>query len=342
MLVILALQVDRVWTAGDLGRRDCRAYRTPEGTVPADSLADPECGPRPEFALAHQRNCDQQPSTRLGNLGADRTRNPTRVSKFGRIGDAVPAAPGWYDDGSGRRRWWDGQQWTRAFQPPFSAPAPVPTHYAWALSPAYSFGLIAFIPALHAAIKLQRRNLWIWAGGLILGDVVGWLLVLSGPDHATDPQAPTTAGQALGTLLIIAMGAAGTAHALRMRGEVFAPSVAPDPAPTLDPAIVNSLAARKRRAESAALCEKDPALGRDLRIGRPDQSRQYDDGGLVDVNHVPEGVLVTHLGLTKEQAHRVVEARDYVEGFSSPADLLGLAGLPPRQYDEIRDRLVVL
>ena len=21
-------------------------------------------------------------------------------------------APGWYDDGSGRQRWWDGQQWT--------------------------------------------------------------------------------------------------------------------------------------------------------------------------------------------------------------------------------------
>ncbi|WP_439593782.1 DUF2510 domain-containing protein [Microbacterium sp.] len=23
---------------------------------------------------------------------------------------------GWYDDGSGRQRWWDGQQWTDSFQ----------------------------------------------------------------------------------------------------------------------------------------------------------------------------------------------------------------------------------
>ena len=24
--------------------------------------------------------------------------------------------PGWYDDGSGRRRWWDGQAWTDQFE----------------------------------------------------------------------------------------------------------------------------------------------------------------------------------------------------------------------------------
>lgn len=30
---------------------------------------------------------------------------------------------GWYDDGSGRQRWWDGQQWTEHFAPAASAPA---------------------------------------------------------------------------------------------------------------------------------------------------------------------------------------------------------------------------
>ncbi|MCL2315657.1 MAG: DUF2510 domain-containing protein, partial [Actinomycetia bacterium] len=28
---------------------------------------------------------------------------------------------GWYDDGTGTRRWWDGQNWTDRVQPP--APA---------------------------------------------------------------------------------------------------------------------------------------------------------------------------------------------------------------------------
>lgn len=26
------------------------------------------------------------------------------------------AAPGWYDDGAGRQRWWDGEQWTEQYQ----------------------------------------------------------------------------------------------------------------------------------------------------------------------------------------------------------------------------------
>ena len=25
---------------------------------------------------------------------------------------------GWYDDGTGKRRWWDGQNWTDQFEPP--------------------------------------------------------------------------------------------------------------------------------------------------------------------------------------------------------------------------------
>ncbi|MEV8252026.1 DUF2510 domain-containing protein [Microbacterium sp. NPDC076768] len=30
---------------------------------------------------------------------------------------------GWYDDGSGRQRWWDGQQWTEHFAPASATPA---------------------------------------------------------------------------------------------------------------------------------------------------------------------------------------------------------------------------
>ncbi len=33
---------------------------------------------------------------------------------------------GWYDDGSGRQRWWDGQQWTEHFAPEAPAAAEVP------------------------------------------------------------------------------------------------------------------------------------------------------------------------------------------------------------------------
>ncbi|MFC7789323.1 DUF2510 domain-containing protein [Microbacterium sp. MAHUQ-60] len=36
----------------------------------------------------------------------------------------VPA--GWYDDGSGRQRWWDGAQWTEHFAPVEATPQPAP------------------------------------------------------------------------------------------------------------------------------------------------------------------------------------------------------------------------
>ena len=51
-------------------------------------------------------------------------------------------------------------------------PTRTPSHRWWVWSPAYTFGLFAFIPALHAAIKLQRRDLWLWAAGLSAGDVI--------------------------------------------------------------------------------------------------------------------------------------------------------------------------
>lgn len=43
------------------------------------------------------------------------------------------AAPGWYDDGAGRQRWWDGNAWTHHYadQRPLQAPA-------YAIQPQYA------------------------------------------------------------------------------------------------------------------------------------------------------------------------------------------------------------
>ncbi len=214
----------------------------------------------------------------------------------------------------------------------------------WALSPAYTFGMIAFIPALHAAIKLQRRDLWFWAACLIVGDIVAWSL-MSGASNLDGSSTPM---QNVGAAIAVVLAVAGTMQAFRTREAVFAPShsvagnalsIAPI---ALDPAVSSALAARKRREESVALSRKDPGLARDLMIGRPDLRRQYDDGGLVDVNHVPEAVLVSHLGLSHDHARALIEARDHLGGFASAEELCGLADLPPKTLDAIRDRVVAL
>ena len=129
---------------------------------------------------------------------------------------------------------------------------------------------------------------------------------------------------------------AATANAFALRGRVFAP---PDAA---DPAVAAALAARERREQARAITTSDPGLARELRIGRPDLPRAFDDGGLVDVNHVPAPALVDRLGLSQEEAGRVVEARDRLGRFGSPAELEVYAELPDATVEAVRDRLLFL
>jgi DNA uptake protein ComE-like DNA-binding protein len=176
-----------------------------------------------------------------------------------------------------------------------------------------------------------------------VGDLVVWG-VLGGT--SPNPDGSNTPLQNMCVLLTFVLAVLGTIHAFRVRDEVFGTLRVANPvagmSAGLDPAVANSLAARTRRAESVALSGKDPGLARDLRIGRPDLARQYDDGGLVDVNHVPEAFLVSHLGLTPDQARKVIKAREHIGGFQSPTELCGLAELPPKTLDAIRDRIVTL
>lgn len=226
-----------------------------------------------------------------------------------------------------------------------SAPGAVPSpsrHLWWALSPAYTFGLVACIPAIHGAVRLRRPRLWYVAAGLVLGNIVFWVLVNVHTPGASD------AASNIGGLLALALAVAGTVQALRLRQEVFGSQDAAMAAAVglaaaqRDTAVAQALAARRRRADAAALAAKDPALAMDLRIGRPDLSRQYYDGGLVDVNHVDEATLVAHLGLSIEDAQEVISARERLGRFESADDLANFTNLPPRVLDAVRDRVIAL
>jgi hypothetical protein len=78
----------------------------------------------------------------------------------------------------------------------------------------------------------------------------------------------------------------------------------------------------------------------ELKIGRPDLPRSYDDGGLIDVNHVPAGVLVSHLGLARAEAAEVVAARDRLGRFASADELSAYTELTPDRVDGLRDWLL--
>ncbi|MFE9954621.1 BTAD domain-containing putative transcriptional regulator [Micromonospora sp. NPDC005299] len=99
---------------------------------------------------------------------------------------------------------------------------------------------------------------------------------------------------------------------------------------------------RLRREQARYLLHHYPAARHELRIGRPDLARTFDDGGLVDVNAVAEQVIAGLPGVTAAQGRQVVTER-WVRGpFGSMEDLGARCQLPAALTDSLRDVLVFL
>jgi hypothetical protein len=217
-----------------------------------------------------------------------------------------------------------------------NSPATIPSRWTrtrrslgtivWALIPLLSFGLLVPVPFVYAAVRLRQR--WMWIVTAVY--VIAWLacfLATFAPDESLADN--------LGGTMIVVLAAAGTTHAFLLRGRVFAP-------PPIQPAMANALAAKQRRTEAKAIASRDVALALELRIGRPDLPRQFDDGGLVDINHVPPHVLVDQLDLSAEQAGQVVEARDRLGGFAGINELIAFTPLSAGAVDGLQEHLVFL
>lgn len=122
-----------------------------------------------------------------------------------------------------------------------------------------------------------------------------------------------------------------------------APRPAGERGPGDDPAVIAARQRLNRRRQSRAMVENEPTLARELRIGRPDLPRQYDDGGLIDINHVSAETLVTELTISPELARVIVAERDRLGGYGSPDELIVYcSGVTPELVASIRDRLLFL
>ena len=135
--------------------------------------------------------------------------------------------------------------------------------------------------------------------------------------------------------------AGGTVHSFAdpVQGLRFAQRAAADArtnAPSPSPSTAGTSA---RRPVSSP--KRDPALARELRIGRPDLPREYDDGGLVDINHAPAEVIATS-GMTLELAQKIVEVRETVGGFISAEELSATVGLPPQLTADLAEYTIYL
>jgi DNA uptake protein ComE-like DNA-binding protein len=205
-------------------------------------------------------------------------------------------------------------------------------------------GFFAWIPFLHAAIRLRtRRARWLAAifGG---ADALIYVLLAIEPD-GTHGQAASGAIGTIGGLLALGTLITGCVFVAPLRRMVYDGLVdANDPAqPAIDPAIKAVLAARARRDDARKLVADDPLLAKELHIGRPDLTGDYNDGGLVDLNSAPADVIARICDIPAEIAGAIVEFRDRSgQSFTNADELFVMADLPVSMWDRIRDRAVLL
>jgi DNA-binding SARP family transcriptional activator len=138
--------------------------------------------------------------------------------------------------------------------------------------------------------------------------------------------------------LLLAM-AGGAAHTALLLSGTHARSRKVQP---VDYDTLRSLELRIRREQALTLLDHHPHIARELHIGRPDLARVFNDGGLVDVNAVPEHILAALPGVSVPQAQQIVARRRAVGGFASVDDLITDGLLPVPAVRALSDVLIVV
>ncbi|MGQ5259529.1 BTAD domain-containing putative transcriptional regulator [Micromonospora sp. ZYX-F-536] len=196
-----------------------------------------------------------------------------------------------------------------------------------------SFGCLTWLVILAYAV--WRRS-WLLAvagvGYLALVTVEVNLLDVESADEISDNQAVVFCGLALVTWLV------GAVHVVLLSRGLWA-------AITGGPGSARGRAEeerRIRREHARYLLYHYPAARAELHLGRPDVPRTFDDGGLIDVNAVPEQVLTGLPGLTPEQCRQVVVDRWLRGPYASMEELAARCLLPPNATEPLRDLLLFL
>lgn len=197
-----------------------------------------------------------------------------------------------------------------AYPPP---PAPRSDGLGWAFVPLVTLGWGTPFTFLYAA--LRRRS---------VADGVATAVYTVGLAGGV---AGVGATYALSVLVFTLVWIIGTVHAFVLRSKVF-PAVGMQERMN-DQAVEVARLQRTLRARARKVLADDPLLAQELRIGRPDLPRMYDDGGLIDVNHAPAAILALLPGLTDDMVRRIVRLRDDQGGFVSVEELGVHGDLPP-------------
>jgi len=222
-------------------------------------------------------------------------------------------------------------------QPGYSAPTARPRRSPparrwWLLIPLFTFGLGTFILIGVAGIRLRSRATILAAAGYLALTVL-WFA-------ATSVVSEDSAGySALAFAYIFGVWIGGTIHAALLQPKWIAARWVTD-----DPAVAAAKWRAQRREEARQLVAANPTMAAELGVGRPDRpGRQYADGGLIDLNHVPADWLIYELEMTPAQAADVVRVRALKGGFTSADEIVVYcADFTVERVGVIQDRLIFI
>ncbi|GGM12148.1 BTAD domain-containing putative transcriptional regulator [Dactylosporangium sucinum] len=174
--------------------------------------------------------------------------------------------------------------------------------------PLLTCGLTSWAVVGVLAIRYRSRLLGLAAAAfLALFAFFVIAMELDGPAYEAGPWA----GAGVVALFVATVGGAVASALIIIRP----PGRLPEPSAAVE------LTRRVRREQARQLVNHHPSIARELRIGRPDLSRTFDDGGLVDINTAPETIIASLHGIGPDDAQRIVADR-YLRGPLTSVDEL--------------------
>lgn len=100
--------------------------------------------------------------------------------------------------------------------------------------------------------------------------------------------------------------------------------------------------AARLREDARRLADGDPSLAKRTGVGRPDQARHLDDGGLIDVNHAPVEVLRDLPGFNESVARQVRERVESSGPFQNLDEVILEADVAPGFERHLREYAVLI
>ncbi|MGH3380029.1 MAG: ComEA family DNA-binding protein [Actinoallomurus sp.] len=203
--------------------------------------------------------------------------------------------------------------------------------FVWALAPLVTLGIGTSLVFVVPAVRLRKPIHWV---------AVLVYLAMTVTAFATTGAPDGSAANVVFTVLIMLLLLGGTVHAFAIRSRVFPVRSVPA-RPRYEGALAMATHRRELR-RTARDTARDPVMAWELRIGRPDLPRGFDDGGLVDVNHAPPYVLASLPGMNPGLVDRILQTREQCGGFSSVEELSALAQLPPTLTETLAEYTIFL